>query len=518
MKRILLSAMAIGLTGFALSGAVVAQPGVQQTNPALAPNPNLQIPARKQQAPVPALLQSRANEIFVTACSGCHGSTAGAGPSARSLLSNDFLGSHSDAQIVQSLTDGLSGTPNHKFTTLLFADEIAQIPAYLRIRGGIVNRRSGPVPDISGKEFTSQKASFKVETLVRGLDQPWGMAFLPDGRAIFTERAGRLRFMDKNGNISEPVKGTPSVFVRQDGGMFDVQPHPDYAKNGWIYLSYSTVAPGYQVQPGDDAAPNMSPLTMTYLVRGKVNASNEWVNQQVLFQPPADSFRVSADHYGTRFLFDHKGHFFWSMGERHDMQMSQNLASPLGKIHRMNDDGSIPKDNPFAHTPGALPSIWSYGHRNPEGLTLDSASGLFWETEHGPVGGDEVNIIEPGKNYGWGVATMGIEPGIGRLHATGVTDPITFFNPSIGPAGITFYTGDRYPGWKGNLFVTGLVGERLIRMDIKGRQIASQETLIQGYGRVREVVQGPDGLLYLLLQNMNGDLKGGSIIRLVPSK
>ena len=242
------------------------------------------------------------------------------------------------------------------------------------------------------------------------------------------------------------------------------------------------------------------------------------MDQQILFNPPPDSYRVSADHYGSRFLFDRKGHFFWSMGERHDMQMSQNLASPLGKIHRLNDDGSIPKDNPFIHTPGALGSIWSYGHRNPEGLTFDPATGLFWETEHGPTGGDEVNIIEPGKDYGWGVATMGLEPGIGRLHATGMTDPITFYNPSIGPAGITFYTGDRYPGWKGNLFITGMVGEKLIRMEIKGRQIVSQENIIQGYGRVRDVIQGPDGLLYLLLQNMNGDPKGGSIVRLVPTK
>jgi len=511
MKRIWLAVLAA-----ALSGAALAQPGNQLATQPLATT-EIKIPPRKLAAPVPALLQTRAHEIYSTTCSGCHGVTAEPGARGPSLFAQGFLDGRSDAQIVSAITDGVPGTAMPSFKTLLFPDEISQMPAYLRIRGGIVNRHVGAVPDIDGKQFQTQKANFKAETLVRGLDQPWGLAFLPDGRAIFTERAGRLRFMDKNGTISEPVKGTPSVFVRQDGGMLDVALHPDYAKNGWIYLSYSTVPPGYTPEPGSETAPNLAPPTMTYIVRGKVNAKNEWVDQQILFNPPADSYRNSADHYGSRFLFDHKGHFFWSMGERHDMQMSQNLASPLGKIHRLNDDGTVPKDNAFVHTPGALGSIWTYGHRNPEGLAFDPATHVFWETEHGPTGGDEVNIIEPGKDYGWGVASMGLEPGISRLHATGMTDPIAFYNPSIGPSGITFYTGNRFADWKGNLFITGMVGEKLIRMEIKGRQIISQETVIQDYGRVRDVVQGPDGLLYLLLQNMNGDPKGGSIVRLVPA-
>ena len=392
------------------------------------------------------------------------------------------------------------------------------MPSYLRIVSGNLNRKMGPVPDITGKVIKTQKASFKVETLAKGLDQPWGFAFLPDGRIILTERAGRIRFLDQAGKLSESVKGTPSVFVRQDGGLLDIALHPDYAKNGWIYISYSTVPPGYQVQPGEDKAPNLSAPTNTYVVRGKVNANNEWVEQQMLFQPPADSFRNSADHYGSRFLFDGKGHFFWSLGERHDMQMSQNLASPLGKIHRLNDDGSIPKDNPFVTTPGALPSVWTFGHRNPEGLTFDPATGIFWETEHGPTGGDEVNIIEPGRNYGWGVASKGLEPGVMRQSATGMTDPITFYNPSIGPAGISFYTGDKFPGWKGNLFLSAMVGQKLIRLEIKDRQIVSQETLFADYGRVRDVKMGPDGYVYALLQNQNGDPKGGSVIRLVPAR
>ncbi len=509
MKRIWLAAAAL-----ILSGAALAQPG----GGADQASTDIQIPPRKLAAPVPALLQTRAHEIFTTTCAGCHGMSASAGAKGPSLFASDFLAARNDAQIVQAITEGVPGTAMPAFKTLFFADEIAQLPAYLRIRGGIVNRHVGPVPDINGKVFNSQKASFRAETLVKGLDQPWGMAFLPDGRLIFTERPGRLRFLDKNGKISEPVKGTPGVFERQDGGMLDVALPPDFASTGWIYLSYSSVPPGYTPEPGSERAPNLAPPTMTYIVRGKVNARNEWVDQQMLFSPPADSYRNSADHYGSRFLFDGKGHFFWSMGERHDMQMSQNLASPLGKIHRLNEDGTIPADNPFVHTPGALASIWTYGHRNPEGLSFDPATGIFWETEHGPTGGDEVNIIEPGKNYGWGVATMGLEPGVNHLHATGMTDPITFFNPSIGPSGIAFYTGNKFPGWKGALFITGMVGQKLIRMEIKDRQIVGQETVIQDHGRVRDVKTGPDGFLYVLLQNMNGDPKGGSIIRLVPAK
>ncbi len=259
----------------------------QLSSQALAPT-DIKIPSRKLAAPVPALLQTRAHEIFSTTCSGCHGVTAQPGANGPSLFSEDFLNGHTDAQIVQAINDGVPGTAMPSFKTLLFPDEMAQMPAYLRIRGGIVNRHVGPVPDINGKVFNTQKATFKAETLVKGLDQPWGMAFLPDGRLIFTERAGRLRFMDKNGKMSDPVKGTPSVFVRQDGGMLDVALSPDYAKTGWIYLSYSTVPPGYQVQPGEDTAPNVSAPTMTYIVRGKVNANNEWVDQQILFNPPPE--------------------------------------------------------------------------------------------------------------------------------------------------------------------------------------------------------------------------------------
>lgn len=475
-------------------------------------------PPRKLAPPVPALLQSRAHEVWTTNCVACHGNTIEPGAKAKSLFSEPFLNSRTDAQIVQTTANGPQGVANHGFKTLYLPEEINQIPAYLRIRGGVMNRKIGDTPDPHGKVFKSQKANFKVEVLAKGFNQPWGLEFLPDGRMIFTERSGAVRFLDKSGKVSAPVKGTPKVFERQDGGMLDVALDPDFSKNGWIYLAYSDVPPNFTHEPGTEKAPLMAPPTMTYIVRGKVNANNEWTEQQMLFKAAYDLFTFPADHYGARFLFDDKGHMFWTMGERHDMQASQNLASPLGKIHRIHLDGSIPKDNPFVNTPGALGSIWSYGHRNPEGIDFDPVTGLLWETEHGPVGGDEINIVEPGKNYGWGVVTYGLEPGILRQEAVGMVPPVTYYNPSIGPGGTAFYTGDRIPAWKNNMFIAGMVGQRLIRLEIKDRQIVSQEIVFRDHGRIREVITGPDGYLYLLLQNRNGDPVGGSIARLVPAK
>jgi glucose/arabinose dehydrogenase len=210
------------------------------------------------------------------------------------------------------------------------------------------------------------------------------------------------------------------------------------------------------------------------------------------------------------------------LGDRGDMTNAQRLDSPLGKIHRVNLDGSIPSDNPFVNRADAIKSIWTYGHRNPEGLSYDPATGLLWESEHGPTGGDEINIIEPGHNYGWGVVSMGLQPGITKQHQEGTDDPITYYSPSIAPSGIAFNTGDRYPGWKGNLFLAALTGQKLIRYEISGRRIVSQNILWDQWGRTRDVIMGPDHLLYVLLQNATGSPMGtadatpGMVIRLAP--
>jgi len=262
------------------------------------------------------------------------------------------------------------------------------------------------------------------------------------------------------------------------------------------------------------------------LIRGKIDRNNRWTDNQVIFRGPTDIYRRDGAHYGSRFLFDRSGHLFYSLGERGEMSLAQRLDSPLGKIHRVNDDGSVPGDNPFVNTPGAIKTIWSYGHRNPEGLAFDPTTGLLWESEHGPVGGDEINIIERGHNYGWGVVSMGSQPGISRREAPGMDPPIAYYTPTIAPSGIAFYTGSRYPGWKNNLFVAGLAGQQLRRIEVNGRKVVSQEVVFQRFGRTRAVYTGPDGLLYVLLQRLTGPGTGlpfsappvGWVIKLVPQK
>jgi len=285
------------------------------------------------------------------------------------------------------------------------------------------------------------------------------------------------------------------------------------------------VVPGYTgtLPPPGPLKPGASlPPSMTRIVRGRINANGEWVDQQDIFKAPDALYTPSVIHYGSRFLFDGKGHLFFSLGERGDMTNAQRLDNPLGKIHRVNEDGSIPADNPFVHTPGAIASIWTYGNRNPEGLSYDPRTGILWESEHGPTGGDEINILEKGHNYGWGVVSMGLQPGITLQHKDGMDDPITYYSPSIGPSGIVFNTGNKYPDWKNNLFLAALVGQKLFRYEISGRKITHQEILWDQFGRTREVIMGPDGLLYIIVQNSTGANMStavsspGMVVRLVP--
>jgi glucose/arabinose dehydrogenase len=479
----------------------------------------------KAQAPGPGRVGGAANgaTIFMEQCAGCHGlgATVGRAPN---LFDAAWLNSVDDARITNTIKKGIPNTEMQAFGTLN-DQQIFELIQHIRNQTAVAAPPQNFVANPDGVVVHSAKQAFRVELVADGLMTPWALAFLPDGRILVTERDGRLRIVG-HGKVSEPVKGMPKAHVQQDGGYLDVEVHPDYARNRWIYLAYSEDQPGYVAPPPAPPAPDAAAPqgragrggppqvpSLTVIVRGRINDRNEWIDQQLIFRAPTDAYTTAGAHYGCRMIFDRQNHLFFSIGERGNGKNAQDLTVPLGKIHRVNDDGSVPKDNPFVSTPGAVPTIWSYGHRNPEGLAWDPVTGILWESEHGPNAADEINIIEKGHNYGWAVASKSVEAGL-VLSARGMDDPIVYFTPTYAPTGISFYTGNRYPGWKNtSLFVSGLRGQALRRLDIKDKTVVSQEVLFNQFGRVRDIVQAPDGYFYIAFQDPTGvpNPAGGNI-------
>ena len=426
-------------------------------------------------------------KIVAEVCVNCHGPNL-TGIPAPNLL--DFFWNHGgrDADIRRSITDGWSENGMPAFRGVLSEEEINRLVAFVQAQRNefLAGRIQIPTPPAQ-LTLSSERHAFRFETFVSGLDTPWGLAFLPDGNLLVTERVGRLRLVVQGKLDPTPIAGLPKIYAKQDGGLLDVAAHPDYAKNGWVYLAY--------VETG--TVPNTS---MTVVIRGRIK-DHGWVDQETLFRADQKHYTpFDTSHYGCRFLFDGAGHLFFSIGDRGRSDDAQDLASPLGKIHRVLDDGRIPPDNPFVNRPGALGSVWSYGHRHPQGLQFHPVTGRFWSTEHGPSGGDEVNVIDAGHNYGWPIVSSGTDSKrkFEASHA-GMDAPLAFWTPAIAPSGIEFYTGNRFPGWKNSLFLACLGGQQLRRLETDGDRVTHQEVLFKELGRVREVVTGPDGLLYLAL-------------------
>jgi glucose/arabinose dehydrogenase len=346
--------------------------------------------------------------------------------------------------------------------------------------------------------ISSEKLKFSVDTIASGLENPWGIAFLPDGRMLVTELNGQIRIIKDGKLLDETVSNVPAVAAAGQGGLLDIKLHPDYANNGWIYLTYS--------KPGEGGA-------ATTLTRTKLEG-NALVNTEELFT--AQPFANTEHHFGSRVVFDGNGYLFLSSGERGTKENSQNLGNHLGKIIRLHEDGKVPADNPFVNTPNAKPEIWSYGHRNPQGLFYDRETSTLWEVEHGPKGGDELNKVEKGKNYGWPVITYGIdysgEPISDITEKEGMEQPIWYWKPSIGTCGMTLVTSDKYPSWKGNALVGGLALTHIARVELKDGKYVSYEKVLDGIGRVRAIEQGPDGFIYAAIQGP------GMIVRIVPAE
>jgi glucose/arabinose dehydrogenase len=354
--------------------------------------------------------------------------------------------------------------------------------------------------------FRTEQGSIRVETVADGLEHPWGIEMLPDGRMLVTERPGRLRIVAPDGTLSEPLEGVPDVDARGQGGLLDVALDPDFPANRLVYMSYAEPGEGGNSTAVARAALSQDGASLTDL--------------QVIFsQKP----KLPSDkHFGSRLVFDGKGHLFVTLGERSEAQFreqAQDLGSHLGKIVRIRPDGSVPDDNPFVGQAGALPEIWSYGHRNVQAAELHPETGQLWEIEHGPRGGDEVNIAEPGANYGWPVVTHGVNydgtpVGTGRQRQGGMVDPLYTWTPVIAPSGMIFYTGAAFPEWRGDLFVGGLRATSLVRLELDGGRIAHEERLLEDLDkRIRDVTQGPDGTLYILTDEDNGE-----VLRLSPAE
>ena len=342
--------------------------------------------------------------------------------------------------------------------------------------------------------FRAEDHAFRVVRLVEKLEQPWSLAFLPDGRMLVTEKAGRLRVINQGRLEPRPIAGLPQVTVHGQGGLHDVALHPQFEKNRLVYLAYAA--------RGDDGVG-------TELARGRL-AGDRLEDVQVLFrQSPKGR---TGNHFGGRIVFDRAGYLYLTLGDRGEKERAQRPGDHAGSVIRLHDDGRVPADNPFAAKPGWKPEKYTLGNRNMQGAALHPQTGVLWTHEHGPQGGDEVNIMRAGANYGWPVITYGVNYGIGTkigegTHKAGMEQPIHVWVPSIAPSGMAFYTGDKFPRWKGSLFVGALRGAMLVRLSLQNEEVVKEERLLQGaLGRIRDVRMGPDGFLYLLTDDSDGVL------------
>jgi aldose sugar dehydrogenase len=367
---------------------------------------------------------------------------------------------------------------------------------------------AGQSPAFAGQTRAPAPAvhsAYRVVTVAQGLNHPWSLAWLPDGRMLVTERPGRLRIVSADGVLSAPAAGIPAVAAENTGGLLDVALDPRFRVNRLIYLSY--------LEPRDGSTNAIS------VARGRLVETNGApalkALKVILRTGPATS---GGDNVGSRLAFGRDGKLYVTLGDRMVLRdQAQSLGGDLGKVARVNPDGSIPADNPFAHVAGARPEIFSLGHRNPEGLAFNPATGALWELEHGAKGGDEINVVHPGLNYGWPVITYGIDYsgvpiGIGT-QKPGLQQPVYYWDPSIAPSGMAFYTAELFPAWKGDLFIGALKGQRIVRLTLDGERVASEEVLLtELHERIRDVRQGPDGALYVLTDN-----DAGRILKLVPA-
>jgi aldose sugar dehydrogenase len=435
-----------------------------------------------------------ASALFKQYCASCHGADAPV------FVDREWKHGSSKAELVKSITDGYLDAGMPAWGATLKPEQIHELAAY--IATSIEHRKSFDFKEKRNANlFTDASQSVQLDTVAQGIECPWGMASLPDGDLLFTDKGGAFYRVDKKGK-RQLIQGTPTVWAEGQGGLLDVELHPQFKENKLIYLSYSKSMESV----GKDYA-------TTAVMRAKLDGIQLSEQKDIFVAQPA----VKAQyHFGSRLEFDKKGYLFVTVGDRgqHQALFPQKLENDCGKVHRMMDDGSIPPDNPFVNVAGARGTIWSYGHRNLQGMSMNPETGEIWTHEHGPRGGDEVNIAQKGKNYGWPVISYGINYNGTVLtpltHQEGMEQPLTYYVPSIAPCGATFVTGDHYPTWKGSFLIGSLRFHYLNRCTIAANNIIAQEQLLKNIGRVRFIEMGQDGYLYIGVENP------GYIFRLAP--
>lgn len=444
--------------------------------------------------------EESARELYQQYCATCHGRDLQGGM-AQSLVDGVWQFGGERGYVFRSIQFGIPNYGMPGYDGALSRRQISELTDFILDAEKAAGAQKPGIPD------TTQTLDYtlRIEKWVEGLDVPWGLAFVDDSTALVTERPGRLRQIKDGKLLAEPVAGTPGVLAEGQGGLLDVAVDPDYAENRWIYLSYSHALPAGQGRPVG---------AMTRIVRGRIK-DNTWTDQQVVYEAPNETYLPTRIHYGCRIVFDRKGFLYFGIGDRSMKEQAQDLSRPNGKIHRINRDGSIPATNPFIDRADALPSIFAYGIRNPQGLSVHPETDQLWEAEHGPLGGDEVNLIRAGMNYGWPVITYGRDYTgeiISELEAkAGMEQPIYYWKPAIALCAAEFYTGDLFEKWKNHLLVTALKDEEVRLLDIKENRVLFDEVILKNPGRVRDIAVGPDGAIYPVLNSP------GTILRLTPA-
>jgi glucose/arabinose dehydrogenase/mono/diheme cytochrome c family protein len=440
--------------------------------------------------------------IYNENCANCHGASAeGGGGGTKSLLTRDKYNMKWDKPFFDAIKNGVKDMGMESFGGALSDPEIWGLVVHIRelqyrsLRGVEPNRKS------VGGPFKSQRHDYRIEDVATsGFNTPWSIDWLPDGRMLVNNRSGSMVVV-QGGKITSQIEAIPNSLEQGQGGLMEVAVHPNYKSNGWIYLTYN--------EPGGSGG-------LTKVVRGKLRG-NQWVDQQVVWQADQKYYNRAGVHFGSKIAFDGKGHIFFSVGERGSNMGAQSLETPYGKVMRLMEDGKVPADNPYVNTANADKATWSYGHRNQQGLAFDS-EGNLWDTEHGPRGGDEFNLIQKGANYGWPLAVWSINYSGMPFRTPWMTDgkaivqPVFRWLPSTGASGLDLMDGKAFPQWKGDMFAGGLAGNNLDRLRVKGGKLVEHEEILWGMGRIRDIKTGPDGFLYIAL---NGPDK---IIRLVPAK